>query len=713
VQGLRALAVTMVVVYHLYPSLVPGGFAGVDVFFVISGFLITGHLWREHRKAGTVSLTMFWGRRARRLIPAAALVLAVTWAASLRFLPPTQLPETAAQVRASALYFQNWQLAADAVDYLKSDQASSPVQHFWSLSVEEQFYLLWPLLFIAAAVVASLLRRRRNRPAGEPVVAARGVPGHRVLGCLTVVVVGASLAYSVHETRFNPATAYFITPTRIWELGAGGLLALLPERIAARVARLGWLSWAGLALAVASAFVLRGTSAFPGYLALLPVVGTVLLIACGSAEGRLGTGRVTSLRPLVFLGGISYSLYLWHWPLITLWSSWRQHPIGLLAGPFLAVASVLLAWLTKVLVEDPVRQARFLRGHDWRSVSVAVAAAVPVALVLGLMPQLPSWNGELGPGYPGAAALADAMSASDGSADAVVKALASVPAKPMLPPPGTPANQARPAYWNEPGCLLGQPDTATHPCTFGDTAHPARTVALVGDSIAGNWFPALNVIALQQHWKLVTELHGNCVWTATMMWYDSTDGPYAACHQWGVNVLHDLLTTVQPDVVITTGNQLEMPVDNPVSAPSARAETAAGEAAYWRQLEAHGIGVIALAETPSFPGDLSDCIARNSQDPRHCAAPRSTVLMPDPPTSYAARDMGGTVPLVDMNSFICGPRQCDPVVGNVRVYLDEHHLTAAYSQTLAPYLKMRLRSVSPALFGLTRAVHQASTAAKA
>jgi peptidoglycan/LPS O-acetylase OafA/YrhL len=153
IQGLRALAVSLVVIYHLWPSLVPGGFIGVDVFFVISGFLITGHLWRGYQRDGKVSLLDFWGRRARRLVPAAALVLAVTWFASCFMLTATRLSDTADQVRASALYFQNWELAHEAVNYLTADDAATPVQHFWSLSVEEQFYLFWPLLFVIAAVL--------------------------------------------------------------------------------------------------------------------------------------------------------------------------------------------------------------------------------------------------------------------------------------------------------------------------------------------------------------------------------------------------------------------------------------------------------------------------------------------------------------------------------------------------------------------------------
>ena len=252
---MRALAVGMVVIYHLYPSLLTGGFAGVDVFFVISGFLITGHLLREYHKTGKVALLDFWGRRAKRLVPAAALVLTVTWVVSRLVLPATRLADTASQIRASALYFQNWQLAWNAVDYLKSGSAASPVQHFWSLSVEEQFYLGWPLLFLLAALVALTARRTEQRRAR----------GHHVALLLAGAIVVGSLWYSVYYTRVNPAGAYFVTTTRIWELGLGGLLALLPAGLSQRIGRFGLLGWAGLGLVIASAFVLSGTqSPSPG-----------------------------------------------------------------------------------------------------------------------------------------------------------------------------------------------------------------------------------------------------------------------------------------------------------------------------------------------------------------------------------------------------------------------------------------------------------------
>ena len=455
IQGLRALAVSMVVIYHLYPSLVPGGFAGVDVFFVISGFLITGHLWRGYQRDGRVRLLDFWGRRARRLVPAAALVLGVTWVVARLVLPPGRLADTAGQIRASALYFQDWQLAHEAVDYLTSNDAATPVQHFWSLSVEEQFYLVWPLLF----VVAALAGRRHRRV---------------VLAGLVVTLVAASLAYSVYETRVDRAAAYFLTTTRMWEFGVGGALAMLPERVDRVLRRQGWLGWAGLAVVLASAFALRGTSAFPGALALLPVSGAVMLIVGGSDLGRHGPARLMSARPMVFLGGISYSLYLWHWPMINLWTADRGKSPGALSGPALIVASLAAAWWTKVYVEDQVRLSPKLTGHGWRSLSTALAAALPVTLVSVYIASVPGqWDGKLGPGYPGAAALAG-------------KAV-SVPAKPVLPPPDD-ALAAIPEYWQQ-GCLDGEYAAAPKVCVYGDTTDPTLTVALVGDSVAGNWCP--------------------------------------------------------------------------------------------------------------------------------------------------------------------------------------------------------------------------------
>jgi peptidoglycan/LPS O-acetylase OafA/YrhL len=673
VQGLRALAVTMVVIYHLYPSALPGGFVGVDVFFVISGYLITGHLWREFQRSGRVRLLDFWGRRARRLLPAAALVLAVTWTVARFVLPSSQLSDTAEQIRASALYYQNWLLAHDAVDYLTSGEAATPVQHFWSLSVEEQFYLVWPLLFLVAALVA---RRRR--------------PG-RVVAGLMLVLVAASLAYSVYDTRVNPSAAYFVTPTRMWELGMGGLLAMVTERAgpalwpgrsgwparSGRLARLGWrggCGWAGLALVLASPFVLRGTTAFPGALALLPVTGAVMVIGGGPDRGP---SRLLSIRPLVFLGGISYSLYLWHWPVIDLWTAEQGKPPGLVSGAVIVVVSVVLAWLTKVLVEDPVRLSPLLSGHGWRSLSTALAAALPVTLATIYIVALPGqFDGRLGAGYPGAAALA-------------TKRL-SVRSEPVLPPPAD-AHAGMPAYWTQ-GCLVAETTAAPKACVYGDKTNPSLTVALVGDSIAGNWFPALQTLALRYHWKLVTDMHAVCTFTATWLFERATNGPYTACHEWGVSVLHDLLTSIHPNVVITSDLADLGSLANHQVGQQAYADIATGMADYWTQLEHAGISVVPIEETPTMSFYPPDCVAEYGASSAKCEVPIAKAIRSDPPTVRATRLMAGEVSLIDMNKFVCEPTECPSVVGNVLVYFDAHHLTSNYSNTMAPYL-------APQLFG--------------
>ncbi|MGH3278487.1 MAG: acyltransferase family protein [Trebonia sp.] len=669
IQGMRALAVTMVVLYHLRSSLLPGGFAGVDVFFVISGFLITGHLLREYRTTGRIRLLEFWGRRAKRLVPAAALVLTVTWVASRFLLPATRLAGTAAQILASALYFQNWRLAGNAVDYLKSDSAASPVVHFWSLSVEEQFYLGWPLLFVVAALVALTAARE-----------ARRSRGHLAMLVLAGAVVVASLWYSVTYTQANPAGAYFVTTTRIWELGVGGLLALLPARVSERVGRFGPLGWVGLGLVIASAFLLNGTTAFPGASALLPVGGSALLILGGSAAGRFGPSKLTSARSMVFLGGISYSLYLWHWPIIVLWTTWRGHPADLISGPAIVAVSVILSWLTKIWVEDPVRNASLLSGHGWRSVSMALAAVVPVTLATVFIVGEPApWNGRLGPDHPGAAVLASAVTGRLKSA-------------PEVPPP---AAIELPTYWQQ-GCLVAEASDVPKECVYGDTKDPVLTVALIGDSQAGDWFTPLQQIAGQRHWKLVTDLHAICPWTSTMM-ITKTGAPYTACHAWGAAVVHDMITHIKPDVVITSDIQGLATVKHPDGGASAQQAIGTGMNAYWKQLEGHGTPVIAIRESPVLRVNMPECISKYPKAPWKCAVPRSRAIKPDVPTVYATRAAAGSVPLINMNSLICGPEKCPAVVGNVLVYQDNHHLTRTYSLTMTPYLEKRLLAVSKTL----------------
>jgi peptidoglycan/LPS O-acetylase OafA/YrhL len=292
IQALRAIAVLLVVTFHLWPIRLTGGYVGVDVFFVISGFLITSHILRDVDK-GAFRVTRFWARRLRRLLPASMLVLAVTAAGVWLWVPQQSWQQWFREIGASALYVQNWILAADSVDYMAADNTASPVQHFWTLSTEEQFYAVWPLFVIVALGFARLAKVR-------PRVA---------IGATLGIVVAASFLASLILTSEDPSYAYFVTPTRAWEFGAGALLAFAPPLARART----FTAWLGVAFIVFSAWSLTGETPFPGYMAALPVIGTAMVIWSNTNHSL--TKRLIELPPVQFIGNISYSIYLWHWPL--------------------------------------------------------------------------------------------------------------------------------------------------------------------------------------------------------------------------------------------------------------------------------------------------------------------------------------------------------------------------------------------------------------
>src|SRR4051812_43798713 len=356
IQGLRALAVLLVLFWHARIPGVTGGFVGVDVFFVISGFLITGMLVGRLRRTGRLSLVDFYARRVRRLLPAAGLVLAVTLVLTALFLPRLRWTSTAWDVLAANLYSVNWRLAGQATDYLAQGSAPSAVQHYWSLSVEEQFYLVWPLLLIFAAFWA---RRRRQR---------LGL----ALGLTMAAVLVVSLGWSIYLTRVDPSRAYFVTTTRMWELALGGLVAVAMAQLARLPKYAGaTLGWLGLGAIAVSALTFSGGTAFPGSAALLPTVGAAAILASGGGRGgRLGPALLFDTAPLRVIGAWSYSIYLWHWPLLVI-AQTRFGPLPVPAQMAIAAFSFLPAWLTYRYVENPIRRNRRLQASAVRALGMA------------------------------------------------------------------------------------------------------------------------------------------------------------------------------------------------------------------------------------------------------------------------------------------------------------------------------------------------------
>jgi hypothetical protein len=332
-------------------------------------------------------------------------------------------------------------------------------------------------------------------------------------------------------------------------------------------------------------------------------------------------------------------------------------------------------------VEDKVRLAPVIARHKWRSLAMALAAVVPVGLAAAYIAAEPApWNGSLGLNYVGAAALAGNAS--------------NVPAAPILPPP----NAISQSLYRTSGCLVDIPVSTPHECVFGDTANPVLTVALVGDSSAGQWFDALNAIAKQRHWKLVTELHSSCPWSSTLMINTNDIGGFTACQRWGRSVLHLLLTTIRPNVVITSDYPNVATPDHPAhDSPAAMAAIGAGMADYWKQLENAGISVTPIRESPDLVEDVPTCVEQHPGNLAKCDVPVSKAVLKDSPITNAVKLMNGKVKVVDANSLICGPKVCAPVVGNVLVFSDRHHLTWPYSQTTAPFLEPLLLKANPIL----------------
>ncbi|MDP9434617.1 MAG: acyltransferase, partial [Actinomycetota bacterium] len=375
VEGLRGVAVLAVLLFHAGVPGLDGGYVGVDVFFVLSGFLITGLLWAELSGTGRLSLLAFWARRARRLLPASVLVLVVTAGAASALLSPLRARSVLGDAVASALYAANHRFAAASTDYLADTGAPSPLLHYWSLGVEEQFYVVWPLLVVLSARLA----RGRRAP-------------RAVATSLVLALAATSFAWCSLLTVRSQPWAFFSLPSRAWELAAGGAVALavpLLRRMPAAVAVvLGWAGMLALGLAVRA---LGPETAFPGTAALLPVLGAVAVVGAGCRPTRHGAQRLLDRAPLRWAGRLSYSWYLWHWPVLVL-AAEVAGPLSLLTRLALVGASGLLAAVTLAVLEDPVRRSALLArrpalglaGAGALTAATAAAAVSAVALLPAL-----------------------------------------------------------------------------------------------------------------------------------------------------------------------------------------------------------------------------------------------------------------------------------------------------------------------------------------
>ncbi|WP_430296962.1 acyltransferase family protein [Sinomonas sp. B1-1] len=642
IQGLRAVAVLMVVVYHVWLGRVSGG---VDVFLFISAFLLTSQFIRRHDDGARVNLLEHWLHVFKRLLPAAAVTLGGVLAAGAVFLADTRWNQLIDHTLASLFYVQNWVLAGESVDYFAQNKGTaSPLLHFWSLSIQGQVFLLWPLILVVASSVS-----RRTR------LSHRGL----LWGVFGLVFAG-SLAFSVWETGANQAYAYFDTRTRLWEFALGSLLALaLPHLRLPRWFRV-VLGWAGIIAMLACGIVLQVQQEFPGYLALWPTLSASAVIVAGSTGAPGSADRALSAPGIGWLGGISYALYLWHWPLLVIYLAQTgvERP-DLVAGAGIIFLSIVLAWITTVLVESPIRRWKAAdRGIVRPATAVLVCLALVAAPAIAWQSQLSSSAAQAeqvgGEQYPGAAAL-------DG---------APVPGNVRPRPELSALGSQWPLFAN---CTEDRA-TNEHQCDNG-VAHGEKTIVMLGDSHPYMWSTPFLTMAKSRHWRVEATGRGACPLS------DAAADP--ECAAWIAKHVDEVIAK-HPDMVVTV---------------STRASYSAEATEYldpgWertiRRITAAGIRVAAIRDTPRWEdADLSgpECLARHRTDPVVCSIEESSVLAAQDPTEALQKTMP-EVAFLDFNDYFCRGTTCPALIGNVVVYLDANHVTRAYMETLTPIVEQR------------------------
>jgi len=664
IQALRAAAVLSVVLYHLWPNRLPGGFVGVDVFFAISGFLITGHILGEVERTGRIAVGAFWARRVRRLLPASLLVLAVTAVAVLLLVPRTYWAQFSQAIIGSTLYVENWVLATQAVDYLAADNAATPVQHFWSLGVEEQFYLVWPLVLLATIFLA-----RRHKRAGVVVVLA--------------VLFAVSLALSVWTTATNPSLAYFGTHIRVWEFAAGGLVATLqPGVLRAAPAVRAVVSWAGWAGVAVTLLLFTGTTPFPSATALLPVAATLAVIVAGAPGAdteqrvRWAPTGLMGFRPVQLLGDVSYSLYLWHWPLIVIVPFATGHALGTVDKLIVLVAAVLLAALTKRFVEDTTRNAlpkfgrRDVVTFGTAALAMAIVVAVPVSTVqYTRVVQAQSARAAEEKAASGADCFGAPAMASGSACDDTPSAAE------LLPDRATLFDDTDGAF----SCYRPAGQATLKQCSFGTDAADAEKVALVGDSHAAMLIPGLRAQAESAGWHVDTFVGNGGVWR------DPASVPAGADREY-LTALRSALTDGGYDVVLTTAHR------DLATTPSRQRTIVPAISSAWQEAEQRGTKVVPILDNPEITTAALACVTDAPAEQtsfRSCAVPEQEGLGGADYNALAARS--ADLPTVDLHRFFCADNRCPVVVGGTVVYRDVHHITATYSKTLAPELVAAVR----------------------
>ena len=718
IEGLRAVAVLAVIAYHAGVPGFAGGFVGVDVFFVISGFLITGILLRERLETGRVNFARFYARRIRRLLPISAVVLATTAVSSALVLPATMLHNLGRDVSSAAFFFVNALFAQRGTNYLAGDVDPSAIQHYWSLAVEEQFYLVWPAMFAAITMLGQRVRRNS--------------------GVLLAVVVVTSFALSVSLTSRTPTWAYFGLHTRAFELAIGALVAVSWHRLidvnAVVRACLGWAGFAGIAVSVASA---GNVADFPGWFAAIPVVSTAAMIVSGDST-RGAPRHILAIAPLQWIGARSYSLYLWHWPFLVIAPAAIGRPLGAVATMVVVALSVVVSAIGFRMIENPVRHSRGLSARPGATFAIGgallVISGVAGVALAGYQPALSTGvvaesaaplvatTSTSAPNVAPSTASSTTIAAGSSEGNVTSTIAVEVTTTTTLPPivsnldsgpleaivaaldnPVLPDN-VRPDLYNavndtsllyDTDCHQFMSPTLETDCVFGDP-DGAFTIGLLGDSHAAQWFSALNTSAINHGWKLVVHTQGGCPVLDVLTWNRGADSVFRQCSQWRDDALDDFIAN-GTEVIIFSQHWGLLEATTHEAVPSSIWER--DLPGFIDRLRDLSMEPILLLDSPDPYGAVPPCAASHPNDLRPCepGVLRNTEREVRAISLRVAAEKA--IGVIDPHVWLCidetpndddDTTRCPVIAGDILVYRDSHHLSNTFVEWVTPVLESEL-----------------------
>ncbi len=659
------VAVVLVVLYHAGVAPISGGYVGVDAFFVISGFVITGLLLRERASRGRTSILHFYGRRCRRIIPAATLVIITTVAISYAFSGAGIGARTAVDGRWAAVFLANFHFWAVGTNYLSSQQPPSPLQNYWSLSVEEQFYIVYPTLFVLLAGLKTLSLRARL-----------------ALGLGAIVV--ASFAFSIIDTASNSTGAYFSPFTRAWELALGALVAVgtpwllqIPARLAALI------TWIGLTAILVAGVTFDAHTAYPGSLTSIPVVGAALVIAGGMAAPRLGAEALLGSAPFRGMGRISYSLYLWHWPILIVAAEHAgKTSLSVRENLEWVVVALIASIASYFLVENPVRHAEVLSRRRLASIGLGITLVVATIGVVAIQSNLnappgsPSVAGSRPPG--GGSPIGSGQGDSDPIRDVERVVAASTRIKSMprnLVPPLSQIESESNLGWPpaKTGCFAIYGQSIVPRCAFGDLSG-TETMVLYGDSHAAMWFRALDEIAVRSHWKLIVLAKVGCPAGLLATHAPGESGEWVACDQWHRFAVQRI-DQIDPNLLLISQEIQPKPDGGAYTATQWRR----GLTKLFSRIHAPRAKEVIIGNIPHATGP--DCLLQHLSDVQACSTvpSRSDLVGFNQVERQAARTAGAGY--INVVPWFCST-VCSSVIGNYDVYADHKHVAVGYTRFL-------------------------------